>query len=170
MHVPKSRWFFPLASLLFLADCGTKQLAEGYGVEHVPQEVLGDAIRFTLVYNPGAAFSMYLGEYSRVVFSVLALVVISMLLRMYRDAPPHDRAMGAALGLIVGGAVGNLVDRLRSPRGVVDFIDIGHGDLRFWVFNIADVGVSVGAAILLYLMLTRSDESSPPAPPAETSA
>lgn len=160
MH--KSRWFFPLASLLFLADCGTKQLAEGLGVEHVPHEVFGDALRFTLIYNPGAAFSVHLGDYSRVVFSVLALIVIALLLRMYREAPPHDRAMGAALGLIVGGAVGNLFDRLRSPRGVVDFIDVGMGDMRFWVFNVADMGVSMGAALLLYLMLTR------PAPASST--
>jgi signal peptidase II len=157
--VTKSRWFFPLASLLFLADCGTKQWVEQVGVEHVPQELLGDALRLTLVYNPGAAFSVYLGDYSRVIFSVLALIVIAMLLRMFREAAPHDRAMGAALGLIVGGAVGNLADRLRSARGVVDFIDVGVGGTRFWIFNVADMGVTVGAAILLYLMLTRSSPS-----------
>ncbi len=151
----KSRWFFPLAGLLFLADCGSKQWVEGAAVEHVPRSIIGDALRFTLVYNPGAAFSVYLGEYSRVVFSVLALIVIAMLLRMYHEAPPHDRPMGAALGLIVGGAIGNLTDRLRSARGVVDFIDVGFGNARFWIFNVADMGVTIGAVILLYLMLTR---------------
>jgi signal peptidase II len=156
ISVPKARWFWPIASVLFLTDCGTKQLAEGLGVEHLPHEVLGDALRFTLVYNPGAAFSLQVGDYSRLVFSVLALVMVAVLMRLYREAPPQDRAMGAALGLIVGGAIGNLVDRLRSPRGVVDFIDVGLGDMRFWVFNVADMGVSIGAAILLYLMLKRS--------------
>jgi signal peptidase II len=160
MAFTKARWFFPLASLLFLADCGTKQWAEGAGVEHVPREVIGDALRLTLVYNPGAAFSVHLGDYSRVIFSVLALVVIAMLVRMYHDAAPHDRAMGASLGLIVGGAVGNLADRLRSARGVVDFIDVGIGNARFWIFNVADVGVTVGALILLYLMLTRPPHTS----------
>ena len=63
---------------------------------------------------------------------------------------------GAALGLIIGGALGNLTDRLRSPRGVVDFIDMGLGDYRFWTFNVADVGVTAGAALLLYLLLRRS--------------
>lgn len=160
MSLSKARWFFPLASLLFLADCGTKQWVEGVSVEHVPREVIGEVLRFTLVYNPGAAFSVYLGEYSRVVFSVLALIVIAMLLRMYQEAAPHDRAMGASLGLIVGGAVGNLSDRLRSARGVVDFIDVGFGNARFWIFNVADMGVTVGAVILLYLMLTRPEPTS----------
>ena len=71
------------------------------------------------------------------------------------------RALGAALGLITGGAVGNLADRLRSPRGVVDFIDMGLGDYRFWTFNVADVGVTVGAALLLYILLRRSRQEEP---------
>ena len=160
MPAPKSRWFWPLAALLLLADCGTKQLAvEELGVEHLPREVLGDAVRLTLTYNPGAAFSVSLGDYSRVVFSVLALVIVAVLVRLYRDAEAHDRGLGAALGMIVGGAVGNLVDRVRSPRGVVDFIDLGYGDYRFWTFNVADVGVTVGAALMLVIMLRRSREA-----------
>ena len=131
MTAPKSRWFWPLAALLLLADCGTKQLAEEQLLLHLPHEVLGNAVQLTLTYNRGAAFSTSLGGYSRVVFSVLAMVMVAVLYRMYRDADAHDRALGAALGLIVGGAVGNLADRIRSPRGVVDFIDLGLGDTRF---------------------------------------
>lgn len=162
MPAPKARWFWPLAALLLLADCGTKQLVEGQlALEHVPVEIMGSAVRFTLTYNPGAAFSVSLGSYSRIVFSVLAMVMVAVLFRLYRDAESHDRALGAALGLIVGGAVGNLADRIRSPRGVVDFIDLGLGDYRFWIFNVADVGVSCGAALLLYLMMRRSATSTP---------
>ncbi|MGQ0648314.1 MAG: signal peptidase II [Gemmatimonadaceae bacterium] len=162
MPPPKARWFWPLAALLLLADCGTKQLVEeGLSVEHMPHEVLGDAVRLTLIYNPGAAFSISLGEYSRVVFSVLAMIMVAVLLRLYRDAESHDRGLGAALGLIVGGAAGNLADRIRSPRGVVDFIDLGVGDYRFWTFNVADVGVTAGAALLLYIMLRRSRDPEP---------
>lgn len=162
MPAPKSRWFWPLAALLLLADCGTKQLVEeGLGVEQPPLEVVGDAVRFTLTYNEVGAFSLSVGEYSRVVFSVLAFVMVAVLLRLYRDAESHDRSVGAALGLIVGGAVGNLVDRLRSPRGVVDFIDVGVGDYRFWTFNVADIGVTAGAALLLFLMLRRSRTPEP---------
>ena len=72
-------------------DCGTKQLAvEELGIEHVPREVLGDAVRFTLTYNPGAAFSLSLGEHSRIIISVLATVVILILWQMYSRAASHD--------------------------------------------------------------------------------
>jgi signal peptidase II len=63
-----------------------------------------------------------------------------------------------ALALVTGGAVGNLLDRLRSPRGVVDFIDIGVGDIRFWTFNVADVGVSIGAVLLAVVLLQQEAE------------
>jgi signal peptidase II len=173
---PKSRGFWPLAFLLLLADCGTKQLAEERLSEgHPPLEFLGDAVRFALTYNPGAAFSLSLGEHSRLIFSVLAIIVIAVLIRMYRDAAPADYTLGAALGLVVGGAVGNLLDRLTSARGVVDFIDVGYGSYRFWTFNLADVGVSVGAALLLILMIRRPvpphplPSPSPHAPPLNDS-
>lgn len=132
-------------------------------MEHVPREVIGDALRFTLIYNPGAAFSFSLGEHSRVIFSILAMLVILVLWQMYLRAESHDRGLGAALGLITGGALGNLTDRLRSPRGVVDFIDMGVGDYRFYTFNVADVGVTCGAILLLYILYRRSreEESQP---------
>jgi signal peptidase II len=58
--------------------------------------------------------------------------------------------------MIVGGALGNLYDRLRWTRGVVDFIDVGIGDTRFWTFNIADAGISVGATLMVLLFLLAS--------------
>jgi signal peptidase II len=76
--------------------------------------------------------------------------------------------LAVALGFVVAGACGNLLDRLRRPRGVVDFIDIGFGDVRFWTFNLADVAVFCGAVLLAHLLIRRDrDEgliNSPPAP------
>jgi signal peptidase II len=80
-----------------------------------------------------------------------------VLFLLYQRTP--DAALRAvALALLAGGALGNLLDRVRSARGVVDFIDVGLGDARFWTFNIADVGVSVGA-VLLALVLWRDDRA-----------
>jgi signal peptidase II len=76
----------------------------------------------------------------------------------YRRLPASNGVATVALGLIGGGAAGNLLDRLRSSRGVVDFIDVGVGDVRFWTFNIADAGVFCGAMLLL-LVLTRADQT-----------
>jgi signal peptidase II len=171
MRAGKSVVFWPLVSLLLLADCTTKQVAaERLEPEHVPHEVLGDVVRFTLAYNQGASFSVSLGEHTRWILALLALGVLGILLMQYRRTAPHDRTLALALALIVAGASGNLLDRLRSSRGVVDFIDIGIGDMRFWTFNLADVAVFCGAVMLAHLLIRRDrDEaltSIPPATPA----
>jgi signal peptidase II len=155
------RLFWPLASVLVLADCTTKRAVEtGIGVEHVPHPVLGDVLRFTLAYNPGAAFSTHVGPYQRWLLVTVALAVLAVLARLYRSTARLGRLHVAGLALVCGGAVGNLLDRLRSPRGVVDFIDVGFGTTRFWVFNVADVGVSVGAVVLLYTLWRAGDALS----------
>jgi signal peptidase II len=146
----------------------SKLLAEAYLTpRYVPHQVVGDVVRFTLAYNPGAAFSMSLGVYSRVIFGAFAVVALVVLWRLYRmtgrgvRAGDHLRVF--ALGLAWGGAAGNLIDRFRSAQGVVDFIDIGAGDVRFWTFNVADSAVTVGAIILAW-SLSREDHEVTLAP------
>ena len=156
----KARAFWPLAFLLLFTDCATKRLAEMHLVDdYMPHEVLGDAVRFTLAYNPGAAFGFTVGPMSRWFFTTVAIVMVGLFLYWYRQASPHDHRFAAALGLVSGGAVGNMLDRLRSERGVVDFIDIGVGDVRFWTFNVADVGLTVGAVILAVILWKRESEA-----------
>lgn len=148
------------APLLFTLaiDLITKAMALGaLVVWHPPRPVVGDVLRFALAFNPGVAFGWHVGEASRLVFSILASVVLLALYRLYRATPAGDTSRALALGLICGGALGNLVDRVRSPLGVVDFIDIGIGDARWWTFNLADVGVAVGA-VMLIRMLWREEE------------
>jgi len=157
--------FWPLVLVLLVADWTTKRLAETHLVPYVPVSVVGDVARLTLAYNRGAAMGMHAGDASRVVFSLLAVGAVFVLARMYREAAPGDRAMGAALGLVIGGAIGNLADRLRADRGVVDFIDIGVGRVRFWTFNVADMGVSIGAVLLAWLLWRRERAAAPPASP-----
>jgi signal peptidase II len=159
---PKAARFWPILLILFLTDCTTKQMAEERLTNAEPLSVLGDMLRFTLAYNPGAAFSISLGEYSRWSLTALTIVILAILLRLYRDARPADTPLVVGLGLLVGGALGNLVDRVRSPRGVVDFIDVGVGDSRFWIFNIADMGILFGALMLSVLVWKREGWLSPP--------
>lgn len=162
----KAQVFWPLLLVLLLTDCSTKRLAEEHLLPaYVPREVLGDALRLTLAYNEGAATGITFGPLSRVAFSLAALVVVVVLLHQFRRAAAHDGWLAAALALVTGGAVGNLLDRLRSTRGVVDFIDIGVGEYRFWIFNVADVGVTVGA-VLLAILLWRRDPARFEAPPS----
>jgi len=140
---------------VIVADLVTKLLAERYlAPRYIPHRIIGDVVRFTLAYNPGAAFSMSLGPYSRYIFGAFALIALGVLWRLYRLSGPAKRAGDSlrifALGLAWGGAAGNLLDRIRSPQGVVDFIDIGVRDWRFWTFNVADSAVTVGALVLAW--------------------
>jgi signal peptidase II len=148
-----------------VADLVTKLLAERHLVpRYVPHRILGEVVRFTLAYNPGAAFSMSLGPYSRVLFGAFAVVALVVLWRLYRmtgaGARAGDRLRVFALGLAFGGAAGNLIDRFRSPQGVVDFIDIGLGDVRFWTFNLADSAVTVGALVLAWSLSREERETA----------
>lgn len=159
---PRARWFASCFGLVMLADVLTKRVAEvALQPRHVPHEIVGDVLRFTLTYNTGAAFSTSLGDYSRWGFTIMATIVLIVLLRSLRSVEQGDRWQGAAIGFICGGAVGNLIDRLRHEHGVVDFIDIGLGDLRFWIFNVADMGVTVGA-VMLFIAMLRAPASAPP--------
>jgi signal peptidase II len=147
------------------ADLLTKLLAERHlAPRHVPHPIIGDLVRFTLAYNPGAAFSMSLGPYSRVIFGAFAVIALVVLWRLFRmtgaGVRAGDRLRIMALGLAFGGAAGNLIDRFRSPEGVVDFIDIGLGDVRFWTFNLADSAVTVGALILAWSLSREERETA----------
>jgi signal peptidase II len=130
----------------------------------VPHRIIGDVVRFTLAYNPGAAFSMSLGAYSRYIFGAFAVVALVVLWRLYRmtgaGVRAGDRMRIVALGLAWGGAAGNLIDRFRSPLGVVDFIDIGVRDWRFWTFNVADSAVTIGALVLAWSLSREEHEAN----------
>ena len=153
----KSRFFWPILATLVLADCSTKELVETALTGNPgPHPVMGEWLRVTLAYNPGAALNLSFGSGSRLVFGASAVLAIIALLWLYRRTSPDARLRATALALVAGGALGNLLDRLRSARGVVDFIDVGIGDLRFYTFNVADVGVTVGA-VLLAIVLWRDE-------------
>jgi signal peptidase II len=125
----------------------TKQIAVAT-LGLMPTRVLGDWLTLRLVYNPGAAFGIHVGSYSRWVFMVLAVVALIVLGSMVRHTAPAQWFRLTALAMVCGGAVGNLVDRLRSVRGVVDFIDVQIGSFHWPTFNVADMAVSCGALAL----------------------
>ncbi len=113
------------------------------------RSVIGDFFRFTYTHNRGAAFGLDIGEHSRIFFLCLSLVALVVLASIYRATPSWDRLRIFALSLVGGGALGNIWDRIRLERGVVDFLDFGLGTHRFPIFNIADSAVTIGATLLL---------------------
>jgi len=150
--------FLGTAGAIVVADHATKWLAvERLAPAYVPHPVFGEWFRLTLVYNPGAAFGLHLGPWSRWIFMVLTVVAVVTMWRFYRESAPDARVRVWALCLVTGGALGNLGDRIRSARGVVDFLDVGVGAWRWPTFNVADIAVSTGA-ILLAIVLWREEE------------
>lgn len=156
---PKARIWWTLLPAWIALDLFTKHLALARLQPHgAPYEVIGEWIRFRLAFNRGAAMGIHLGDWSRVAFTVIGVGVLGILIHLYRKTDPSDRLRAAVLALITGGAIGNLWDRVRWTSGVVDFIDIGIGTTRFWTFNVADSGITVGA-IALALLLGREDKA-----------
>ena len=163
-----NRLFWAAALSVIVLDLITKELAVRYlSPPHIPHSIIGDVVRFTLAYNPGAAFSMSLGDKSRFIFGTFAIIACVILWRLYRASQPGEKARVLALALAWGGAAGNLIDRFRPRASVVDFIDIGVGNVRFWTFNVADSAVTIGA-ILLALVLWREDAAAGPEPALPT--
>jgi len=146
--------FWVLIAVILALDVLTKAAAVwALQPEHVPHEIVGDVVRLTLVYNPGAAFGLNVGPLSRWVFMALTVVILGILWRFYRATREGEYLRVTALAMVCAGATGNLLDRIRSAYGVVDFIDIGVGTHRWPTFNVADMAVSVGAILLAWVLL-----------------
>jgi signal peptidase II len=147
---PTTLRFWVIVVVTLVLDFVTKALAVEYLVpRHMPHRIIGDVVRFTLAYNPGAAFGMHLGPGSRWIFAALSIVIVVVLMRATADLTRISKVAAFGVPVIVGGAIGNLLDRIRLREGVVDFIDIGIGSVRFWTFNVADTAVTIGAACLV---------------------
>lgn len=144
---------------LVAVDAFTKLLAVDRLLPvHVPHPVLGEFVRLTLVYNRGAAFGLHLGPWSRGLFIALTILALGVLWSLYRVSAPSARARVLALASVAAGAIGNLIDRVRSDRGVVDYLDIGIGAWRWPTFNVADMAVT-GGTIVLAVVLWREDRA-----------
>jgi signal peptidase II len=116
-------------------------------------EVVGDLVQVWHVRNTGAAFSLFQFEGSLLLFyavHVLALGMVAYFHRAFRSRGPW---LQAVLALLLGGSIGNLIDRARQGY-VTDFISVGFGDTRFPTWNVADAGITVGIILLVaYLVL-----------------
>lgn len=133
---------------LVALDQITKYVVTQTLVLYSPVQLFGDYVRLTYIHNPGAAFGLYLGEHSRFIFLTLSAVAVVMLFLWYRTTPMSDRLRLVAISTVTGGALGNLIDRVHSRMGVIDFLDMGVGNFRWPVFNVADIAVTTGAALL----------------------
>jgi signal peptidase II len=137
-----------VALLAYLLDLGSKLLVVAQLEHKDPIRLIGDWVQFAVIRNPGAAFGM--GQAMTIVFTLIAATVIVVIIRLSRRL--YSLPWAIALGLLLGGAFGNLTDRImRSPglfRGeVVDFISVKH----FAVFNLADSAIVCGGILVVLL-------------------
>ncbi len=140
------------ALIVVLLDQASKQFFWILGKNF---DVIDDFLRVTLVRNSGAAFGMLQGGRIFLVFSsVIAAIFIIFLAQRI---PAEEKAKRIFLGMILGGALGNLVDRL-YPGHVIDFIDMGIGAHRWPVYNIADTAVTVGGILLIVAFSLKREE------------
>ncbi|MGH3647385.1 MAG: signal peptidase II [Micromonosporaceae bacterium] len=149
-------WLLGTALVVLAADIGSKVAAVSTLEGQAPVRLLGGAVYLVLTRNTGAAFS--LGQGYTIVLTLIAAVVIAVIIRFARRLASAPWAV--VLGLILGGASGNLVDRLfRAPgplRGaVIDFVSVFDDAGRVWpVFNLADSALVIGAVLAVVLELT----------------
>ena len=138
-----------LSLFILVADQISKQLAES-AVQLYERVALLPHLNLTLAYNRGAAFSFLSdqGGWQRWFFSVLAMGVTLVLIVWLRQLDRANRWTAISLSLIVGGAVGNLVDRLLFGH-VIDFIDFYYGQWHWPAFNVADSAITVGVVMML---------------------
>jgi len=142
------KWLW-VAVVVLLFDQATKRLADSAMALHEPL-VLLPSLALSKAYNTGAAFSFLdaASGWQRWFLIALAVVVCTVLLAWMRRLNAAQWRLALALALILGGAVGNLVDRVVYGH-VIDFIDVYYGIWHFPTFNVADSSITVGAALLL---------------------
>jgi signal peptidase II len=146
-----------IAGVIVALDQATKAVALHRLVPGVPVPLIDGLLSFTLVLNPGLAFGLLAGlprawRWLVVALSVGALLVLSRVAA--RVVSPGGALDRLAIGLIFGGAVGNLVDRARFGA-VVDFVDVYYRDWHWPAFNLADSAISVGVVVLAIRLLAR---------------
>jgi len=138
-----------MSAVIVVLDLWTKSLATESLTLYRPVE-LTSWLNMTLAHNYGAAFSFLsdAGGWQRWLFTGLASVVTLVLIVWLLRLPANEKLTGAALGLIIGGAIGNLVDRINLGY-VVDFLDVYYRDWLWPAFNLADSAITCGVVLLL---------------------
>jgi signal peptidase II len=146
---PRWRAFLGLAAAIGVTDQLTKAWLVNRLAPGESMDVLGDTVRLVHGQNSGALFGLFRDQ--ALLFGVASLAVIALIVA-YHARSARSTYVSITLGLLLGGAIGNLIDRFRLGH-VVDFIDVGIGDVRFYTFNVADSAVSTAILLLIVAAL-----------------
>ena len=154
------RWLW-LSGLVIMLDQTSKVLAERLLSVHSAKPVIPGFFDLVLAYNTGAAFSFLAdaGGWQRWFFTALAVAVSILLILWLKRLQPGENLTAIALALILGGAVGNLIDRILYGH-VIDFIRWYYRDFSWPAFNLADAAITLGATLLIVQTLFFDHKSS----------
>ncbi len=154
------KWLW-LSIAVIVIDQLTKLWVDNNLLLHARQPLIDGYFDLTLAYNPGAAFSFLAdaGGWQRWFFTILSTVVTIILVVWLKRLPAHEKINAAALALIIGGAIGNLIDRIAYGH-VIDFLLVYYQQWSWPAFNVADSAISVGVVLML-LALFHSSPSQP---------
>jgi signal peptidase II len=143
----RPRWpiFVGLAAVVFVADQVTKAWLTSFLAPGERVEVLGEYLRLVHSQNSGALFGLFQDQ--AILFGVVSVGVVACIV-WFHHSSGRNTLLSVALGLLLGGALGNMADRFRIGY-VVDFVDVGIGGLRFYTFNVADSAISLSILLLL---------------------
>jgi signal peptidase II len=147
----RARWgvFVGVAATVIVVDQLSKAwLLANVSVGEVVQ-VVGDLVRLVQSQNSGALFGLFRDQ--AILFAIISIGVLGLIV-VYHGRAGRSLYLSVALGLLLGGAIGNMIDRFRLGF-VVDWVDIGLGDLRFWTFNVADSAISLAIVMLLAMAI-----------------
>ena len=147
--------FLLIASGIILLDQVTKGLVTDRFLLHENLEVIPGFFNLTYIRNTGGAFGLLAGKASTlrtVLFLAVSCVALGIVFHLYRKTPPGKPWLEAALAMTFGGALGNLIDRLRFGE-VVDFLDFYVGTWHWPAFNVADSAITVGVGIFCFYLL-----------------
>ena len=159
--------FLLLSLLVLVGDQWSKWLVEKNLPEHLPKEIIPGFLNFTHVSNTGVAFGLFAANGSgtgTVLLTVLGLAALTIVGVYFWRTPSEDRVMLTSLSLILGGAVGNLMDRI-AAGAVTDFIDAYIGTYHWHTFNVADSAITVGICLMALDILfagRRKDDKADP--------
>lgn len=143
------RLMFGIAAIVVALDQATKWLAIKYLLGHAAVAV-APFLNLVLVFNRGAAFGFLnnAGNWQNMFFVIVALIACGVIISIVSRLESRNTKVAVGLALILGGAIGNLIDRLVHGY-VVDFIDVFYGSWHWPAFNIADSAISIGAVLLV---------------------
>ena len=146
-----------ISGAILVLDQVTKFLVENTMTMHQSIDILPNVASLTYLRNTGAAFGFLAGARSslRVIFfALISSVAIGCIVYLIRGLRPRQKILLLSLSLILGGAMGNLIDRLRLGE-VIDFIDLHWYDVHWPAFNVADSAISIGVVLLFIQMLRK---------------